>query len=62
MRAFSRVLRVGGKRLNAIAAMSLQGVEDIYIAEGTVNGDVFEDFIVPRTTCDYYPCYNPFNG
>ena len=58
MRAFSRVLRVGGKRLNAIAAMSLQGVEDIYIAEGTVNGDVFEDFT--RTTL--LPLLQPFNG
>ena len=58
MRAVSHVLRVGGKRLNAIAAMSLQGVEDIYVAEGTFNGDVFEDFT--RTTL--LPLLQPFNG
>lgn len=58
MCAVSHVLRVGGKRLNAIAAMLLQDVEDTYIAEGTVNGDVFEDFT--RTTL--LPLLQPFNG
>ena len=58
MCAVSHVLRVGGKRLNVIAAMSLQDVEDIYIAEGTVNGDVFENFT--RTTL--LPLLQPFDG
>ena len=58
MCAVSHVLRVGGKRLNAIAAMLLQGVEDIYIAEGTINGDVFEDF----TRATLLPLLQPFNG
>ena len=58
MRSVSHVLKVGGKRLNVIAAMSLHGVEDIYIAEDTVNGDVFEDFT--RTTL--LPLLQPFNG
>ena len=38
MCAVNHVLRVGG-----IAAMSVDGVEDIYIGEGNVNGDVVED-------------------
>lgn len=34
------------------------GVEDIYIAEGTVNWDIFEDYV--RTTL--LPILQPFNG
>ena len=45
MRAVSYQLRVGGKRINAIGVMSMQGMEDAYIVEGNVNGDVFERFV-----------------
>ena len=38
--------------------MSVDGIEDIYIAEGNVNGDVFEDFV--QTTL--LPLLQPFNG
>ena len=38
-------LRIGGNRVSAIGVMSMRGVEDVYIHEGTVNGDVFEDFL-----------------
>ena len=38
MRAVNCVLRVGEKRLSVIGAMSVDGIEDIYIAEGNVNG------------------------
>ena len=58
MRAVNRVLRVGGKRLSVIGGMSLSGIEDIYIAEGNVNGDIFEDYV--RTTL--LPMLQPFNG
>ena len=47
-------LRIGGNRVSAIGVMSMRGVEDVYIHEATVNGDVFEDFV--RTTLQ------PFNG
>ena len=42
-RAVMHQLRVGGKRINAIGVMSTQGMEDAYIVEENVNGDVFED-------------------
>ena len=58
MRAVNHVLRVGGKRLSVIGVMSVDGIEDIYISEGNVNGDVFEDFV--RTTL--LPLLQPFNG
>ena len=45
MTAVSYQLRVGGKRINAIGVMSIQGMEDAYIVEGNVNGDVFERFV-----------------
>ena len=37
MRAISHQLRVGGKRINAVGVMSMQGMEDAYIVEGNVN-------------------------
>ena len=39
-RAVTHQLRVGGKRINAIGVMSTQGMEDAYIVEENVNGDV----------------------
>ena len=38
MLAVNCVLRVGEKRLSVIGAMSVDGIEEIYIAEGNVNG------------------------
>ena len=58
MRAVSYQLRVGGKRINAIGVMSMQGMEDAYIVEENVNGDVFERFV--RTSL--LPILKPFNG
>lgn len=58
MRATDHQLRVGQKSINAIGIMSLEGVEDVYLAEENVNGDVFEDFV--RTTL--LPILMPFNG
>ena len=49
-----------GVRYSAIPTMSLSGIHDVYITEGTVNGDEFADFIehcllpIHYKTC---PCY-----
>ena len=41
-----------------IGLMSMHGVKDVHIHEGTVNGDVFEDFV--RTTL--LPTLQAFSG
>ena len=56
MRAVNHVLRVGGKRLSVIAAMSVDGVEDIYTAEGNVNGGM--SLRTVRTTPSLQPKQN----
>lgn len=53
-----RTLKLSGKRYSVIAAISKDGVEDIYIQEGNVNGAVFLDFI---RRC-LIPVLMPFNG
>ncbi len=50
-------LYISGKRISAISAISTRRVEDVYLAEGGVNGD----------TCDFIrkcllPVLLPFNG
>ena len=57
-RAVSHQLRVGGKRINAIGAMSIYGMEDAFITERNVNGEIFENFL--RTSL--LPVLQPFNG
>ena len=52
-----RRLLVRGTRYSAIPVMSLEGIQDVYLAEGTVNGERFEDFIM-RTLL---PILQPFN-
>ena len=47
-----------GKRYSVIAVMSVNGVEDIYIHEGNVNGEVFVDFV---RKC-LLPILMPYNG
>ena len=58
MRACDHQLRVGQKAINAIGVVSMEGVNDIYLSDENVNGDVFEDFV--RTTL--LPVLMPFNG
>ena len=58
MRAVSHVLRVSGSRINAIGILSTEGIEDVYLTEETVNGEVFERFV--RTSL--MPILKPFNG
>ena len=58
MRAVSHELRVSGHRINAIGAMSTEGMEDVYIVEGNVTGEVFVKFV---RNC-LLPILQPFNG
>ena len=51
-------LFIRGTRYSAIPIMSMQGIHDVQLFEGTVNGDMFEQFI--RDTL--LPILNPFNG
>ena len=50
-------LIVRGTRYSAIPVMSLDGIHDLYLAEGNVNGDVFETFV---RNC-LLPVLQPFN-
>ena len=58
MCAIDHQLKHGGVRINSIGIMSYLGVEDVYILEDTVDGDVFEDFC---RKC-LIPLLMPFNG
>ena len=49
---------VRGVRYSGIPVMSLQGIHDVQIVEGSVNGLKFEEFIVYTLM----PILNPFNG
>ena len=51
-------LSIRGKRFSSIAIMSERGMEDVDIYEGTVNGDIFCEFV---TRC-LVPILLPFNG
>ena len=41
----SQILLTRGKRYSAIPIMSQEGIHDVCLFEGTVNGDKFEDFL-----------------
>lgn len=47
-----------GKRFSAISILSTAGIEDVYITDGSVNGEIFFDFISKQLI----PILNPFNG
>ena len=49
---------IRGVRYSGITVMSQEGVQDVKLVEGTVNGAVFEDFI----TTTLLPILNPFDG
>ena len=53
MRAVSHELSVSGQRINAIAAMSTEGMEDENIVEGNVTGEVFIKFVTTSLTTFY---------
>ena len=58
MPAHSYQLRVGGKQLSAIPVMTTNGIEDVYVTSGSVNGDVFQHFF---SKC-VLPILLPFDG
>ena len=47
-----------GTRYSAIPIMSLEGIHDVSLFEGSVNGEIFEDFV---RNC-LLPILRPFNG
>lgn len=51
-------LRIGGKRLSAIPVMTTNGIEDVYVTTGSVNGNVIQHFICKCVL----PLLLPFNG
>ena len=51
-------LQLRGMRYSAIGILSMEGIQDVYITEGTVNGDVFLDFIYSQLL----PILRPFDG
>lgn len=51
-------LLLRGKRYNAIPILSLEGIHDLYLAEGSMNGDRFAQFV---RDC-LVPHLLPFNG
>jgi len=51
-------LTVRGKHYTSTAVLTTNGVEDVYITESSVDGDVFLDFI---HRC-VLPILMPFNG
>lgn len=52
------VLELRGKRYSSIGILSSEGIEDVYITETTVNGEVFLDFV---RRC-LLPLLLPFDG
>ena len=51
-------LKLRGKRYSAISILSTDGIEDTYITDGSVNGEVFLDFIQKQVV----PILSPFDG
>ena len=51
-------LRVSGSRISAIPVLTTRGIESVYTTTGTVNGDVFEEFVCKHVL----PIIQPFNG
>ena len=44
MKPVSHKFTLYGKRLSGIGILTFRGIEDVYIAEGNVNSDVFMNF------------------
>lgn len=51
-------LLIRGTRYSAIPVMSLDGIHDVEIIEGSVNGSRFQSFVENTVL----PILNPFNG
>ena len=51
-------LRVRSTRISAVSCITTDGVEDLYLTEGSVNSDAFMEFV---QQC-LLPVLKPFNG
>ena len=51
-------LKLRGKRYSAIGIMSTEGIEDVYITDGSVDGEVFLNFVRKQLL----PLIQPFDG
>lgn len=58
MRPVCHHLRVGSRRISAIPVMTTRGIEDVYTTTNSVNGEIFEQFIVECVL----PIILPFDG
>ena len=47
-----------GRRVSAIAAMTTDSIEDVYVVEGSVSGDIFCENVCNSLL----PVLQPFNG
>lgn len=54
----AHTLLARGTRYSAIAAVSVKGVQDVVLVEGSVNGEIFTDFV----KYSLVPILHPFNG
>ena len=54
----NHILNVRGKRISVITAMSTRGIENIHVAQNTVDGDTFLHFV---QNC-LVPILQPFDG
>lgn len=50
--------QIHGKRISALAAITMRGVEDFYLVEGSVNGDIFCEYVRNSLLA----VLQPFNG
>ena len=51
-------LLIRGVRYSGITVMSMEGIHDVQLVEGSVNGDKFEEFVTEALI----PIFNPFDG
>ena len=51
-------IKLRGVRYSAISTLSMEGIKDVYITEGTVYGAIFLDFVEKQLL----PILNPFDG
>ena len=59
LRAETRSLLVRGRRISSIAAIDSTGLVDVYNTNGTVNGEIFYDFVRGSLIPNMLPFPNP---
>lgn len=56
--AQDHLIKIRGVRYSAIGILTMEGINDVYITEGTVNGCTFLDFVYSQLLS----ILNPFDG